>query len=64
MAKMSDIDKAIEALEAKRNAYDASVEMAIQALIAQRGATVAPGSGEPKVRKTRKKRGMPASEGL
>lgn len=62
MAKMSDIDKAIEALEAKRNAYDASVEMAIQALIAQRGATVAP--GEPKVRKTRKRKGLPAGEGL
>lgn len=64
MAKQDAIDKAIEALEAKRNAYDASIEMAIQALIAQRSVEMAHGSGEPKVRKTRKRNGLPAAEGL
>ncbi len=34
--KISAIDKAIEALEARKNEFDRTIEMAIQELIAQR----------------------------
>ncbi len=35
--KVSAIDRAIEALEARKNEFDRTIEMAIQELIAQRG---------------------------
>jgi hypothetical protein len=40
--KVSAIDKAIEALEAKKDAYDKGIELAIQHLVEQRSQPKAP----------------------
>lgn len=66
MAKLSAIDRAIESLEARKADQDRIIDMAIEALIAHRDpGAVTPTSTEPKTRKPRKKRGLPAeTEGL